>query len=381
MFEGCVYLDAVHYLKEMRMKFFIIPFFICMLLSLASCTKEKIITVEKEKIYRWKSLEQFSLFSKIQLNSHSNEEHLLITGINTITQITKNTAWPDSIEIQNYSLSYTTPVETKMPITDDIFIGKNDIGQRVFISTCYNLGLNTYYTWIDLPKFDSLSAGVTPINAFRGNNVVLNTASQCLIPYDIYTDPIHFVVQRGRNFLLVNYRVEKDEFDQIQIDSVDKIIFGPETGLFFKIESVDEYFFIVFDYNTYRVDKNRDIHLVLEGFTNDIFRDGQKYVATGASGILYSYDEGLTWQKQTEEIDSFLRYAIYTTIDNKIIGFIDSQIWHFDFGENEITIRELDNDGLEGNKITSISKFENNIYVTSLSGVFKINESDFFYYK
>jgi hypothetical protein len=320
------------------MKYITNLFFVFLLFSPAACTKEEIITIEKEKTYRWQALEEFSHFSKIQLNSHSNDENLLILGVNTLTQITKNATLPDSIDFNTYWLNHNNTVLSKLPITDDVFIGKSDNNNNVSLNTCYNLGFNPYTKWIDISEIDSLSAGVTSIDAFRGDNIELNNTSRCLVPYDIYIDNTNSGILRGINFLCITYRIEKTEFEQIQVDKIDKISFSPDKGELFKIESVDEYFFIVFAYNTYRIDNNMDIKLVHEGLINDILKVGQKYVATGASGILYSYDEGITWQRKAEEIDDYFRYATYAKINDKIIGFINSQIWVFDFGENEITI-------------------------------------------
>ncbi len=361
------------------MKYLTNPFFICLLFSLLSCTKEKIITIETERKYNWKELEQFSYFSKIQLNSHSNDGNLLIMGINSLTQIEKNVTAPDSIDLKIYLLPLNNTVFSKLPISDDIFLGNN--GNKLSLNTCYNLGGNAYTEWINLSEIDSLSAGISSIDAFRGDNIGLNTAHQCLVPYDRYIDNTNAVIQKGSNFFIITCRIEKTEFEQIQVDKIDKLSFSPEKGDLFKIESIDEYFFIVLAYNTYRIDKNMDVKLVHEGLINDIFRDGQKYVATGASGFLYSYDEGITWQKKADETDTYFRYATYVSIDDRIIAFINGQIWECDFGENEIVLKELDNDGLEGNKITSISKFENQIYVTSLSGVFNKSATKFFQYK
>ncbi len=44
-------------------------------------------------------------------------------------------------------------------------------------------------------------------------------------------------------------------------------------------------------------------------------------------------------------------------------------------------VRELVNDGLAGNAITSISLFNNKVYATTLSGVFTKELEEFFTYK
>lgn len=72
----------------------------------------------------------------------------------------------------------------------------------------------------------------------------------------------------------------------------------------------------------------------------------------------------------------------YKKIDDKIIGYCNSQIFELnikiDANKYELSLTELDNDGLEGKIITSVSKFDNKIYLTSFSGVYYKDYDDFF---
>jgi hypothetical protein len=75
---------------------------------------------------------------------------------------------------------------------------------------------------------------------------------------------------------------------------------------------------------------------------------------------------------------SFLNY---TKIDNKIIGYRYGQLWDISVSETELIAKELDNDGLDGISITSVSKFDDKVYLSTLSGVFYKIADEFFDYK
>ena len=69
---------------------------------------------------------------------------------------------------------------------------------------------------------------------------------------------------------------------------------------------------------------------------------------------------------------------ILSKVDDKIVGYRYSQLWEITFSENDVVVRELDNYGIDGVSITSLSVFDNNVYLSTMSGVFYKPVDNFF---
>ena len=151
-----------------------------------------------------------------------------------------------------------------------------------------------------------------------------------------------------------------------------------------RLQSLNELFFVTTDTKTYRIDT--------EGNLTDKFDDYQLYNIVQRNDTLYAFgydftleqkeflhstNHGRVWDKistsQTE-----IAYLNFTTIENKIIGYWRSQIWQFDFSESGYRVVELDNDGLTGEIITSITAYKNKAYATTRTGLFYRNLSNLF---
>ena len=82
-----------------------------------------------------------------------------------------------------------------------------------------------------------------------------------------------------------------------------------------------------------------------------------------------------------EDISTWLRHFQYYDVDNEIIASSMDRLFHINIQDNKAIVKEIDNDGLKANYITSVSKFKENVYVTTLTGVYYISYKEFFNYK
>jgi len=77
-----------------------------------------------------------------------------------------------------------------------------------------------------------------------------------------------------------------------------------------------------------------------------------------------------------------LQMLNYHALSNGLlIATYNDQMFKVELSEKELKLIELDNSGLDGNKITSIARFRDKIYLTTLSGVFYRGEDKFLTYK
>jgi hypothetical protein len=97
----------------------------------------------------------------------------------------------------------------------------------------------------------------------------------------------------------------------------------------------------------------------------------------GQNEFLHSTNNGKIWNKtSTSEFE--IAHLNLTTIEDKTIGYWRSQIWQVMFSDSGYSVVELDNDGLAGEIITSITAYKNKVYVTTRSGLFYRNLSNLF---
>lgn len=125
------------------------------------------------------------------------------------------------------------------------------------------------------------------------------------------------------------------------------------------LQAVNDNFYISPNYNeTYRVSPDGEAVKVLDTRLYDVFKDKQNLYAIGTSGSGYvSADDGQTWRKQFD-LPKEMTWLTYTYVDDRIIGYRNSQIFEIVASPAHISINELDNDGLLGKGITSINELK-----------------------
>ena len=68
----------------------------------------------------------------------------------------------------------------------------------------------------------------------------------------------------------------------------------------------------------------------------------------------------------------------FTRIDDRVVAYRFAQLWEVTLENDILNFTELDNDGLDGLSITSANLFGDQIYVTTLSGVYNKSLAEFF---
>lgn len=112
---------------------------------------------------------------------------------------------------------------------------------------------------------------------------------------------------------------------------------------------------------------------------------GKLYGYQGYNGTIgQSMDGGFTWKNLLSV--SFSGSVEFVEIDGKLVAYGQSQILLLDDGTetfstydpNTKSFYQLINAGLDGNKITGLTRFGKKVYATTLSGLYQINLTDFF---
>lgn len=134
--------------------------------------------------------------------------------------------------------------------------------------------------------------------------------------------------------------------------------------------------FVMWEAQFYRVDNDGNVksfgHSPVPGeYTpNQLFQLGEYLFAITDDALLISTDQGENWSIYAKNINRDLQRLTYLNIGDELYGIFESQIVKFEMNGESLVYQELENKGLETNRITSINKIGNYYYATTLSGLF-----------
>jgi hypothetical protein len=209
--------------------------------------------------------------------------------------------------------------------------------------------------------------------------MAINNKGQALIPYNSY-DPITNISSNNFFFLLANINIKNDgltaEIAKSQTVTVDND--GPYMSNLFTYKD----YFITYLRKNYKIYSDGKVKQIAPNYIlKKVFQKSDTLYAFSNDGsILRSTNDAEDWIKLGTG-NSNLAYLNYYLVNNEVIGTYFSQLFHFKIDGNNITIKELDNDGLVTRYITSVSKFKDKVFVTTLTGVYTVDYKTFFKYK
>ena len=82
----------------------------------SSCTKEKIVEVEKQ--YSWKLHDKFLYGAKIQMNSYTTSDNMYMFGTSVFSKFTTNESDSTQVSVEGSILESAYPVQRKLPISE-----------------------------------------------------------------------------------------------------------------------------------------------------------------------------------------------------------------------------------------------------------------------
>lgn len=349
-----------------------------LILLLFSCEKQVTETIEVEKVTSWKPFSTISHEQKIIYNSETDSSNLYFYGENSFI---------------------------KLNLTDPLFyiIGNRQSNSKPAMSARYSIDF-TNYAYFKSGNTSRISNGIRvilngnplqsfskdPTFSFQDFDSTFSPSTSIYVSnYFVY--PIGFIssndffitvvndpINSSRNAILICKIVVSvvDMFTK-EINLVEKrVIDIPSeydqwyaTSFFYTGEN-----FIVSSYHkAYVVDMESNLTIVLEKSLSDIILFDNKLYALSGNELLVSIDNGKNWASIGNNIPLNSHFFLV----NKSLGFfVGQQIAILDLMTNQII--ELKNDGLESNRIVSIKKYNNQVFVSTLSGVFYKNVNSFF---
>lgn len=316
------------------------------------------------------SWEKHSYFGENQFDSYATNDFIYFVSQEMFYSIAleKETQPISNSYIKDYRNIHKQKWDIHVPFCNDFHISygyKND-STLFFVPNSNPKSFNSFKLKIkDIDKdFYCLD---TP-DFYFGNGAAINNKNQALITYR--------TKDWKEKAILVDITINKHSF----VDTLKtKIINIPDEKITYSVNSIGSDFYIGNENATYLVKSTGEIKKVYDNkaFLRVIEENGILY-SLAFEDCFMSTNNGNTWtQLQNSMPYSFVNNLTYRKIGDKIVAFGEREIHEISFNKKFPVAIELDIDGLE-NSITSVSKFKDKVYVTTLDGVYCRSYDEFF---
>ncbi len=340
--------------------------FLVTVLTVTGCSEKdepNDITGPAATLSGWHEHESFIYSNKILLSAHVSGEMLLMPGWSTFNTITR------SGEVEHFSNGGAGDPNYPIRPSDNlhVLVGPMAIKVRPNANPVYNVsGL-----WVSnsdlVPEFMSWETGLGETGCFNDSDQLLMTA--------------HYLNDSGSyrtGFSLLNLGVESNTSG---IDNVvmigNQFIELPEPNAYLPFRAMTplgDGFLFSTDGHIWKLSHDGTLDSVHDQSAYSLFVDGDRcYGISDTHRVLQSLDEGSTWQ----EVGSISHSTVsIEKIGQQTVIYLADRIYQVDFETFEFT--ELEAENLDGNQITSIVEFEDEVWVTTLSGLFHRSIETFF---
>ncbi|MEZ0484804.1 hypothetical protein [Fibrella aquatica] len=343
-----------------------------------SC-KEKVIDVPAplpDPGLTWQVNEDFLFDRKIQLNSYADSSKIMLAGSQT-TAIApgQSRPGPDTIFVHYGGQAQPNGRTDYRPLLHPSFIGfiVNDFVNLIPTASPVQSYVNLV---VRLPALDPDFASFDVLPAAIGETMVANDQNQVIVPYRRYDRSYNTPVIDGRLTNIALISVDVPRAPNVQLKTADtKLISFPGGNFLQAVSSIGSYFLVSTSNGTYRISPDGSYQKTYPySFQNLFTFKGTVYGITAANTstlkLAASTDQGNTWSIIVDQLPNEYRFLTYKTVGDQLIATYNGQLFQLIITPTTLSVVELDNTGLYGNKITSVAQFRNTVYVSTLSGVF-----------
>lgn len=339
------------------------------------CEKEKLIEVEVEREYNWKVDENFSYDNQLQMNSRVVGDLMFFMGYTYFTCMTsEGSSHPQNNgqDVVPYVLWGSPPPNRKTPIGDDFFVNYSTNGRVTFVPNLAPISQSSRAE-VRLDELDENFRFIDGMFYSRGESMLINDRNQVLIPYEDNTTQVTMTlvdISYDRDDIVVRHNLDTVKTTIIRIDE-------PVQNAVIAMESIGSDFFVSTDSKVFRVDADAQVQEVLNQRLYQFFEIGNEIFGVGTNDIFISSDNGLSWVSAYRNPGN-MEIIEYIRLGDRLVAYRFAQLWELTRTNDALEFTELDNDGLDGRSITSVSLFEGQVYVSTLSGVFSKSLDEFF---
>lgn len=365
----------------MRIDKLLIPL-LC-ILFFSSCRKEVVITTEVPVFHSW-SLDSSLIFqNKILLASIAlNDSVLAVANSEMITYVNSNQLNKSitGAYLNMYQPHYGYLIPPRLTNTIGIvLLDSNRLKVFSVTSPVSDFGSFTF-----TPTYTNSTTSIKgfPLPYFPNAGYPVIDSKYILVPTEIDYQAQKAYINLLRVTQIANFPQTGD--NSLSLVSAKSITLTPAPstigfagGDYFS-ESFYHKFFLYYNSQFYRIDTGGNVKAfgyspvpgVENGHVTQMFKLNNYLFAIGFAKFFISQDEGETWSLFSDVLGSKYGSLLYFNVGDELYATYGSQIWQVTLTGNTLSYRELDNNGLETNLITSINKAGKYTFVTTLSGLY-----------
>ncbi|RNI28684.1 hypothetical protein [Rufibacter latericius] len=317
----------------------------------------------------WQEDERFLFDTKVQTNSYSDGASLYLMGLNSLIKVTQD----NGKEVTSRSLleGVRNPTQYKYPISSALTAVVFNESTLICYPTHYpslQSGKGILMTNLD-PAFQAFDF----VNANQGECMKISPGKVLAVPYR---------ASDGMKVLLVSLEVTPSTtglYDQVRITGTKVVLISSSLVPIQYMGLHPEGFYVATGGASYLLSPDGNLQKLRDSGLLNVFTYKQNVYGLFNDGLHHSPD-GKTWNFKADI--STLNLLSYTSLhDTLLLGTFNDQVFQLRIKPTSINMLELQNEGLKGNKITSVALFGHKVYITTLSGVFVKDEKDLLTYK
>lgn len=325
-----------------------------------SCKKKEIVVQEKEveKTYKWQEYPAFRGRSSVQMNSQALADRLLIIGPGTF-YIHRRTGFSSSTKPIPLTLR-------KMPINKDYHISMNQYG---YLYLNQHKEYSVVNNEIKITDWDAnFERFDFPLDT-ESEAFSINNQNQALLAYVIKGE-------HGKSVKLLLIDLDATHTAK-ELKVVNNQAIDIADNYTSAVSTINDQFYFTSNKATYRISPDGSlIKLNTPLMTRFIEQNGVIYGMTSDS-FYTSTDNGVTWNVAGKNSDNLSSWN-FTKVADKIVIHRFGQISTIEFTPNSYSLKVLENDILASKQITSVAMFDDEVYVTTMSGVYTRKLENFF---
>jgi hypothetical protein len=318
----------------------------------------------------WKEISAFRGAEKIYLNCYAQGDSLTVTGVFYIGFIREKDSIFNGAAYSNVQQS----VFQKNAFSRYIYALKSSTSDYFSIKRASDIWCNNR-SCATLNVYGKIPTDLHTFN-FEYDIGAFNQNSSFLTSYLTKQNP------NQMRFLFFKTKPENPwAYDEGLIDTPSiKYIKLPieESILVKRIQAFGQNFYISTNKNSYLIREDGSFNLILNQSTKSFFEYKNNVYADVGNVIYISKDNGKTWTTVVNGLDAedFRQYSVVA--DRLICYHKEDKIDEIIQPDLKFEFKPLDNKELVNKRITSVTEFKKNVFVTTFNGLFKKPVSDFF---
>ncbi len=341
---------------------------------LFSCTEDE-SPLESSSQPAWELDETYFRTSKIILNASASDGRFIVAGVDIMAAYDSSTS---ETRMSGYPVN-NSAINYKPAIGGPYIMYAGEGGNQLCLNSLfywYGDGSSASYPYKYYFRLSEYDVGYSdqarvPIEYDSQNIGAFNNANQYLTLISDTSQAINLNV----SFCLISLTPEENLlYGKTILDISPEVLRIPietNTSKFLsQVGSFEDVFLVSFD-ELYVIDPSGHVSIaqgITPGRITDIFTFNESLYAYNENtySLYRSADKGLTWQVQATGFPA--RQLHFFELEDQLCFHVYSQIATVDLDTG--TIEELDNAGLEGHEITSVTEYAGKVWVTTLSGMF-----------